>query len=53
MMDFDVGISVAASIAFIVKCRIPGDCIDMKRHALFVSRAMSAQLIEDIRKGLS
>ena len=33
-------------------CRIPDDCIDPKRHALFVSRAMFAQLIEDIKKGL-
>lgn len=33
-------------------CRIPDDCIDEKRHALFVSRAMFAQLIEDIKKGL-
>ena len=37
---------------FVHICRIPDDCIDLKRHALFVSRAMFAQLIEDIKKGL-
>ena len=38
--------------SLVFSCRIPDDCIDLKRHALFVSRAMFAQLIEDIKKGL-
>jgi hypothetical protein len=27
-------------------CRVPDDCIDISRHALFVSRAVMRELIE-------
>ena len=40
-------------ITLIPNCRVPDDCIDASRHALFVSREVMRDLIERFRSPAS